>query len=227
MLALAPGSSGKSTAIITMITDKRFYRGAWEHVYWCSPTATVDDALDPLRDYVKELDQDQAEDPTFHDSLDVPFLTKVIARQKRVTEWMKKQNPRPKKGFGCLIVLDDLADSRGSPAATALVDSLFVKARHWGVSTILVSQKLRLPLITQTVRVNLTCAMIWRLRNQSDLWDGFLYEYSALVDKKTLHEIYQDAVSEPFNFLFVNLLAKDTDHMFYSGFDKRYVISDM
>lgn len=226
-LALGPGSSGKTNMLVTLITDPRFFRGAWEHIYWCSPTSNVDDSLQPLRDYVRDhLKQDQEEDPTFHDTLDTDFLQKVVARQRRVTEWMKKQKPRPKKGYGCLIVIDDLADAnRHADKCGSFVDMLYVKARHWGVSTIVASQKLKLPLISPCLRVNLTCMFVWRLRNQSDLWDGVIHELSAIVSKDRINDVYQDAVSIPYGFLYVNLLAKSIDHMFHSGFNKRYILS--
>ena len=60
----------------------------------------------------------------------------------------------------------------------------------------------------------------------SDLWDGLIHEYSALVDKDRLFSAYKAAVSEPYGFLYINLLAKDIDHMFYSGFNKRFVMTD-
>ena len=55
----------------------------------------------------------------------------------------------------------------------------------------------------------------------------YLEEYSALVPKEVLETMYDEATSIPFNFLFVNTLAKDIDHMFYSGFQKRYIPSEM
>ena len=123
-----------------------------------------------------------------------------------------------------MIVLDDLADvKRGLPEVARFVDSLFVKARHWGVSIVLSTQKLKLPLISPTVRVNITAMFVWRLRNSSDLTDGFLHEMQALVDKKKLEEAYHQAISIPYNFLYLNLLATDIDHMFYSGFTERFV----
>jgi hypothetical protein len=185
--------------------------------------------MEPLRRYVEdELKQDQAREPTFHDHINVPFLAQVIERQRKITERLKKITPRPKQGFGILIVLDDLADARRNlEECGALVDSLFIKARHWGVSTIVSTQKLRLPLISPCIRVNVTCVLIWRLRNNNDLKNGFLEEYSALVPVDVLHRMYTEAVSEPFGFLYLNMLAKDIDHMFYSGFQRRFVPSEM
>jgi hypothetical protein len=229
MLALGNSGSGKSTTLINLITDGRFYgRRPWERIYWCSPTAAADDALEPLRRHVENvLKQDQETDPTFHDHIDVPFLTQVIERQRRITERMKAMSPRPKKGYGVLIVLDDLADARRNLLQCGqLVDSLFIKARHWGVSTILSTQKLRLPLISPCVRVNVTAVLVWRLRSQYEKTQ-YIEEYSALVPKAILEAMYDEATSIPYNFLYINTLAKDIDHMFYSGFQQRFVPSEM
>ena len=207
LLALGNSGSGKTTAIINLITDPRFYgHKPWERVYWLSPTSVVDDAMAPLRRYVEDvLKQPQDEDPTFHTFVDVPFLTGVIERQRKITERMKAMTPRPKKGFGILIVLDDLADvKRNVLQCGQLVDSLFIKARHWGVSTILSTQKLRLPLISPCVRVNVTGVMTWRLRSRYEMTQ-YLEEYSSLVPKDVLKTMYDEATSIPFNFLLLTL----------------------
>ena len=225
MLAIGPSSAGKSNAIVTLLTDERFYRGLFEKIYWISPTATVDPGLDILREYVKTR-QDQDKDPTFHDSVDIPFLQSRLDRAKKVMEFLKKSKSK-QKGFNTIFILDDVADiKRNLPAVARFVDGLAVKARHWGVSFILSTQKLKLPLISPTVRVNCTALMVWRLRNQSDLWDGLIYEYSALVSKEKLYAAYQAAVKIPYNFLFVDLLAKSVDEMFFSGFTKKFIMSD-
>ena len=48
-----------------------------------------------------------------------------------------------------------------------------------------------------------------------------------MVDKKTLMEIYKLATDQKYNFLFINLLAADADHMFYWNLDKRIIVSKM
>ena len=136
----------------------------------------------------------------------------------------KKQKPRPKHAFNTLIVVDDLADTIDHKAQQ-LINQLFIKARHYGISTILSTQKLRLPLITQAVRVNIAALfVVGKLRNQSDLWDGIIYEYSALVSKEKLMAAYKQATDIPYNFVYVDLLAKDVNKMFYSGFKQRFLM---
>ena len=46
--------------------------------------------------------------------------------------------------------------------------------------------------------------------------NSFLDENSALVDKKTLYEMYQQAINDaPYSFFYINMNSKDTNKMFY------------
>ena len=201
-----------------LLVDKQFYGGRFSRIYWLSPSATVDDSLDPLREYVKTL-QDQEEDPTFHDEFDADFIRKLLERQKRITEHLKRKGV--KKRFNICIVIDDHADNPSAMHRSgAVLETLYVRARHFGVSTIVSSQKLKL--MSPTVRVNLTALFIFRLRNHSDLLEGVIREYSALIDARSLLAMYRAAVERPYGFLYVDLLAKDLDHMFYSSFISRF-----
>ncbi len=204
--------------ITRLLVDKQFYGGKFSRIYWFSPSATVDDALDPLRDYVKKM-QDQDSDPTFHDEFDADFIKKLLERQKKITEYLKRKDA--KKRFNICIVIDDHADNPAAMhRAGGILETLYVRARHFGVSTIVSSQKLKL--MSPTVRVNLTALFVFRLRNHSDLIDGVIREYSALIDAKTLMAMYRSAVERPYGFLYINLLAKSLDHMFYSSFNSRF-----
>ena len=122
--------------------------------------------------------------------------------------------------------MDDHADNPAAMhRAGGISETLYVRARHFGVSTIVSSQKLKL--MSPTVRVNLTALFVFRLRNHSDLLDGVIREYSALVDAKTLLAMYRAAVERPFGFLYIDLLAKNIDNMFYSSFLSRFVPSQL
>ena len=129
---------------------------------------------------------------------------------KKNTEYLKKKGA--KKRFNICVCIDDHADNPAAMhRAGGILETLFVRARHFGVSTIVSSQKLKL--MSPTVRVNLTALFIFRLRNHSDLLDGVIREYSALVDAKTLMTMYRAAVERPYGFLYINLLAKSLDQI--------------
>ena len=44
--------------------------------------------------------------------------------------------------------------------------------------------------------------------------DAFVQEQSALVDKKTVYDIYKLATEEPYSFLFVKLREADVNNFF-------------
>ena len=57
--------------------------------------------------------------------------------------------------------------------------------------------------------------------------NSFLDENSALVDKATLYNMYQQAVNdEPYSFFYINTNAKDVNKIFFIRFEKRFEVSD-
>ena len=71
--------------------------------------------------------------------------------------------------------------------------------------------------ISPIVRKNMTHLFIYRLRNYNDL-ESIVEELSAIYDEKTLLQIYQEAVSEEYSFLYVNYTSKDKRKMFMKQF---------
>ena len=125
-----------------------------------------------------------------------------------------KQQGR-KNIFSILIILDDVADNVDVTRKSKLLHALFTRGRHDSISTIVSSQKFNA--LHPIIRINATALIVYRLRNQKEL-DAFLEETSALLDKKTLLDIYNYATKEEYSFLFVNLVAKDIGNMFYKTF---------
>ena len=90
------------------------------------------------------------------------------------------------------------------------------------ISTWVSSQKLRL--ISAAVRVNMQFMCVWRLRNQLEL-EAVLEELTALLPKKELQAIYEEATQEPYSFLFIHYL-KPRAEMFYKRWEERFVIEN-
>ena len=53
----------------------------------------------------------------------------------------------------------------------------------------------------------MTRLFVYRLRNYGDL-EPIVEELSAVYDKKTLLQIYHEAVGEPYSFFYVNFIQK-------------------
>ena len=57
--------------------------------------------------------------------------------------------------------------------------------------------------------------------------NSFIDENSALVDKATLYEMYQQAVNDaPYSFFYINCNSQDINKTFYIGFEKAFIIDD-
>jgi hypothetical protein len=80
-----------------------------------------------------------------------------------------------------------------------ILHALYTRGRHNSISTITATQKFAA--IAPIIRVNASELYIYRLRNYRDL-ETFIEEVSAVVDKKTLMDIYNMATSEPYSFLY-------------------------
>ena len=132
---------------------------------------------------------------------------------------MKKHNY--KTLYQILILIDDFADDPSFTRQSKLLHQLYVRGRHNSISAITSTQKYNV--IAPIVRINATQLYVFRLRNYKDL-EAIVEELSAVADKKTLLDIYHLATSEPFSFLFVNLMSHDKNKLFHIKFEKTITI---
>ena len=139
--------------------------------------------------------QDTDEESIYFNHYDPEALHKIIDTQHKVIDYMKKKNI--KKLFSILVVVDDFADSPEISRHSKILHGLYTRGRHNSISTITATQKFAA--IANIIRVNATELYIYRLRNYRDL-ETFIEEVSAVVDKKTLMQIYNMATSEPVSY---------------------------
>ena len=220
-ILLGPSGAGKGILLQNMILD--IYRGCFERVYVFSPSSFVDKTWEPVKEYLnKTINLSENEPPLFYDTNDQENLERIIDTQRKVTEHLKSKKDT-KKLFQILIVIDDWADSPDFSRKSQLLHALFTRGRHSGISTIVSTQKFTA--LHPIIRVNATELYVFRLRNYRDL-ETFIEEVSALIDKKSLMEIYNLATAEPYSFLYVKLTAKKKDDIFMVKFNKKITIED-
>jgi len=220
-ILLAPSGSGKTVLLQNMILD--IYKGCFERIYIFSPSVKIDSTWEPVRKYLNEtINLTEDEPPLFYDTNDQESLEQIINTQKKITEHLKSKKDT-KKIYSILIVIDDMADDVKMSRNSVLLHSLFTRGRHSGISTIVSTQKFCC--IANIIRVNATELFVFRLRNYRDL-ETFIEEVSALIDKKSLMEIYNIATKEPYSFLYVKLTAKKRNDLFMANFNKKITIED-
>jgi GTPase SAR1 family protein len=217
---LGPSGSGKTILLQNMILD--IYRGCFARIYIFSPSIDVDTTWLPVKKYiesdmkVKHTD----EEPIYFDHYDPEALHKIIDTQHKVIDYMKKNI---KKLYSILVVVDDFADSPEISRHSKILHGLYTRGRHNSISTITATQKFAA--IANIIRVNATELYIYRLRNYRDL-ETFIEEVSAVVDKKTLMDIYNMATSEPYPFFVCQSerLKTKVAVYFMSHFDKIEIV---
>ena len=220
-IILGPSGSGKTILLQNMILD--IYRNCFSRIYIFSPSIDVDTTWLPVKKYIEEEMKvhNTTEEPIYFNHYDPEQLHKIIDTQHKVIDYMKKKNI--KKLYSILVVVDDFADSPEISRHSKILHGLYTRGRHNSISTITATQKFAA--IANIIRVNATELFVYRLRNYRDL-ETFIEEVSAVVDKKTLMQIYNMATSEPYSFLYVNLRAKTKNDIFHIRFDKKIEIED-
>jgi hypothetical protein len=219
-IVAGPSGAGKGILVSKLLLDPRYYRDRFARVYYFSASAKVDHNLAPLKKYCdQELGQ---KEDCVYDTFDEGWLRDLLARQTKVTAYLKSQKA-PRGVWGVCVVIDDFADDPSVVRrAGGILNSFFVRGRHANISTFLLTQKLRA--LDNMIRINATAFFCFRLRNRKDL-EAFVEETSALLPRRTVEELYQRATAKPFGFLYVDLMAKTIETMFYSSFDSRLVLA--
>ena len=218
---LGPSGAGKSVLLQNMILD--IYRDCFERVYIFSPSINVDHTWLPVKSYLdNKISLSEDEPSLYYDTYDPESLQAIIDTQRKIVEHQK--NKKSNKLFSILIIVDDFADDPSFSRNSKLLHSLYVRGRHSQISTLVSTQKFAA--LSPLIRVNACSLYVFRLRNYQDL-NTFLDEVSAIVDRKTLLQMYKSATDLDFGFLFVKLNSRSKKNMFMVKFNSYIEFDEM
>ena len=210
-MLVGPSGAGETVLLTNMILD--IYRGCFSRIYVWSPSIEVDKTWQPVKDYIRDYIKPSDREKCYFDSYEPAELEQVIRTQQKVIDYQKEH--KHKDLYQILIIIDDFADTPDFTRKSQLLHQLYIRGRHYMISAITATQVWKA--ISPVIRKNVTHLFVYRLRNYSDL-EGIIEELSAIYDKKTLLQIYHEAVSEDFSFLYVNLMQRDKRKMFMQRF---------
>ena len=212
-ILLGPSGAGKGVLLQNMILD--IYRDCFERVYLFSASINVDHTWLPVKSYLdNKISLSEDEPSLYYDTYDPESLQAIINTQRKIVEHQKTK--RSNKLFSILIIVDDFADDPSFSRNSKLLHSLYVRGRHSQISTLVSTQKFAA--LSPLIRVNACSLYVFRLRNYQDL-NTFLDEVSAIVDRKTLLQMYKSATDLDFGFLFVKLNSRSKKNMFMVKFN--------
>lgn len=218
MIVSGQSGAGKGVTVANMLLRKELYRDCFAKIFYFSASGSLDHNLKPLKEYCENvLRMDPDKEPCLFDHWNTEALEEIVTRQQKVITALKRDGK--KKLPGIAIIVDDLADDRKATHGPHL-KQLFLRGRHSLISTFVLTQKYRL--LDNSIRINATALLAFRSRSVADK-DAILEENAALIGKKPLEELLDHATSKPFSFLFVDLMASDTQDMFYRGFAAKLI----
>ena len=145
-----PSSSGKTVLLSNMILD--IYRDCFSRIYIWSPSINVDSTWKPVKDYIRDHIKPGDREQVYFDSYEPSELEQVIKTQQKVIDYQKEQ--KHKDLYQILIICDDFADDVNFTRKSHLLHQLYIRGRHYMISTITATQVWKQ--ISPIIRKNVT-----------------------------------------------------------------------
>ena len=181
-MLVGPSGSGETVLLTNMILG--IYKSCFSRTYIWSPSIEVDNTWKPVKDYIRDNIKPNDREKCYFDPYDPAELEQVINTQKKVIDYQKEQ--KHKDLYQILTVIDGFADDTNFTRKSQLLHQLYIRGRHYMISTITSTQVYKQ--ISPIVKKNMNHLFIHRLRNYGDL-ESIVEELSAVYDKKTLLQI--------------------------------------
>ena len=189
LIIFSPSNSGKSNLIKNIISLDNFGYSKYykNNIFLFSQTILLDSIWTDLKLPASHL----------HDHYDESLIKNIMHYSQKTTD-------------GVLLILDDMitAETAFNNKKCNLLKTLFFNGRHYKVSLILVSQKLKE--IPPSMRVNASHLICFDLKNKKEEKD-FLEENCGIDN---IMEKYRSATSERFNFLYIDRTNGKSYHNF-------------
>ena len=155
-MLVGPSGSGKTVLLTSMILD--IYKGCFSRIYIWSPSIEVDNTWRPVEDFIRDHIKPSDREKCFFDSYEPSEVEQVINTQKKIIDYQKEQKHQDL--YQILIVIDDFADDTNFTRKSQLLHQLYIRGRHYMISTITSTQVYKQ--ISPTVRKNMTHLFIYK-----------------------------------------------------------------
>ena len=218
-LHIGPSGSGKSVTLIRTLIDRDKLGGCFDAYHVFSPNVWVDSQYKVLGKYIEEHTGQKLEE-CFHDTWDPGAIVKIIEDQKKVNSYLKKR--KAERLLSLHLTVDDFGENMNVVKSNhSILNTLFVKGRHYQISTALLLQRFRLA--SPTIRYNAHALYVHKLSNTADR-RALGEEFGELLgDESIFTELLHRATAEKFGFLYVTL---GSDPKFFSSYKSEFKLTD-
>lgn len=135
MMIVGAKRSGKSTLILSLLSSPKLYKGYFGNIFMISPS-TTDDKMKPL---IQEIQKSG----NFYTELTEAHIEEILNKIKGEQDALKMKEKKLKKKLPPihnLLILDDVMADLPRSFKKNKITSLFMNARHYSLSTMIVSQ---------------------------------------------------------------------------------------
>ena len=105
-----------------------------------------------------------------------------------------------------MILIDDFIDDPSFTRKSQLLHKLYIRGRQHMILTIAATQRYKA--VSPIIKKSMTHLFVYRLRHYADL-EAIIEEMSAIYDKNTLLTLYNEAIDEPYSFLYINRIQNN------------------
>lgn len=200
---IGSSGSGKTNMILYLLTTENFWlqngESIFDEVYVFASTAKTDPTFEELKKFNLIV-------PVYLSTeLEIDIINKIVNAED---------------GKKRLVYIDDFATSKKKLSDEALY-SLFFRSRHNNTSVILTSQYyFQVP---PAIRANLSHLAIYSLKRAKELELLRMELSTPDIRDENFDAMYHEAVKEPYNFLFHDLMK----HKFYRNFTHEFTIENI
>jgi hypothetical protein len=232
MLLIAPKGSGKTNLICNLLLNH--YKGYFHQIWVCSPTVVSDEKWDvvkktknilienkKLERIAKNVPRGRKVPQIVGKSADKPqkefdgiipeedffeHMEDILPRvqeQKEIIEQLHERGIEHHKQVAdrILVILDDQAGAYPSGTTRNPMSNFCIKHRHTSTSVIFVTQAYKM--IPKSIRTNCNCMILFRIPNLKEL--QVIYEENPEgYNEQEWMQLYDEATSENFSFLYIN-----------------------
>ena len=216
---IGPSAFGKSVTLIRTLIDRDKLGDCFDAYNVISPICWVDSQYKVLGKYIQEHTGQNLED-CFHDTWDPGAIEQLIADQKKVNSYLKKQ--KADRLLSVHVSVDDFRENLNVVKSNhSILNTLFVKGRHYQISTALLLQRFRLA--SPTIRYNAHALYIHKLSNTADR-KALSEEFGELLgDESIFTELLHRATAAKFGFLYVTL---GSEPKFFSSYKSEFRLKE-
>lgn len=197
MSVVAPRKSGKSSLICGLIKD--VYRKVFSIVAICSPTVMLDPTFESLASYDNILMSDSVNNDSLQAILDVQ--TALYTKDKSQT---------------MLLVIDDSGDYFKRREAQKLMNVMFTRCRHSGISLCCCLQSPQH--LSSIQKSNTTQWIVFKCdpKSMKTLADQLQTKHAYTDD---VHKYLIDATEKRYSFAYIDLEGDENDDIYRYGFN--------